>query len=297
MKTIIVCGATGKQGSKVLDSLIKSKKWHIIALSRNPEGSKAVAIKNRGIDIRKADLQDKASLVSAFENAHGVYGVTTPETAKGKMNTQMEKEQGFNLIDACVKNGVQHLVLSTVLYISDEQLSIPYVQSKQDIEAYAIEKKIPYTFLRPSSFIDEIGGPYLPIKKSTVTGMADGDAKVPYVACQDIGIFASMAFANPEKYLGRKINLIGDFLSGDELARLLSKVTDGRVHKHKAPPKWLMKIFAREWLPLREFFERCGRPPYPEGMTKALITCKKEHHEMLSFEKYLELFGHNILQT
>ena len=185
-------------------------------------------------------------------------------------------------------------VLSTVLYISEEQLSIPYVRSKQDIENYVIKNNIPYTFLRPSSFIDEIGGPYLPIKKRTVTGMAEGDAKVPYIACQDIGIFAKMAFEDPEKYVNQKINLIGDFLSGDELAQLLSKMTNGKVNKHKAPPKWLMKIFAKEWIPLRIFFEKCGRPPYPEKMMTAIINCRKHHPKILSFERFLELHGHKI---
>ncbi len=291
MKPIIVCGATGKQGSSVLNSLLNSKKFQVIALSRNPSGDKALAIKKRGIEVRKADLQDKTSLIKAFENAYGVYGVTTPENAKGKMDTEMEKEQGINIVDACVENNIKHLVLSTVFYISEEQRSIPYVRSKQEIEQYAIKNTMPYTFLRPSSFIDEIGGPYLPIKNRTVTGMADGDAKVPYIACEDIGIFAKMAFEDPEKYLNQKINLVGDFLSGTELAQLLNKLTNGKVNKHKVPSKWLMKIFARQWLPLREFFEKCGRPPYPEEMMAALINCKKQHPQILSFERFLDLYG------
>lgn len=296
METIIVCGATGKQGSAVLNSLLDSKKFNVVALSRNPEGKKALALRKRGVEVQKADLQNKASLIKAFENAYGVYGVTTPETAKGKIDTHMEKEQGFNIVDACVENGIKHLVLSTVLFISDEQLSIPYIRSKQDIESYVIENKIPYTFLRPSSFIDEIGGPYLAIKNDSVVGMADGDAKVPYIACKDIGIFAKMAFERPETYLGKKLNLVAEFLSGDELAELLNKATHGSVKKHKAPPKWMMKIFAREWLPLRAFFEKCGRPPYPEEMMNALIDCKEQHPHILSFEQFLELYAGTTLK-
>jgi uncharacterized protein YbjT (DUF2867 family) len=295
MKTIIVCGATGKQGSAVLNRLLESKKWNAIALSRNPQSEKAMAIKKRGVNVLKADLQDKSSLIKAFENAYGVYGVTTPENAKGKMDTKMEREQGFNIVDACKNNGIKHLVLSTVLYLSEKQGNIPYVKSKQDIEKYVIKNNVPYTFLRPSSFIDEIGGPFLPVKKHTVTGQADGDAKVPYIACEDIGNFARAAFEDPQKYLNQKINLVGDFLSGDELARLLSTFTNGKVNKHKVPPKWLMKIFAREWLPLRRFFEESGRPPYPENLMEAIINCKKSHPEILSFERFLELHGREKL--
>ena len=152
-------------------------------------------------------------------------------------------------------------MLSTVLYISDEQLSIPYVKSKQDIEAHLEKSKVPYTVLRPSSFMDELGGPYLEIKKNKVIGMADDNAKVPYISCQDIGTFAKMAFEAPPKFADQKINLIGDFISGNELAKLLSDCTNGRINKHKAPPKWLMKIFAREWLPLRLFLKKVAAHP------------------------------------
>ena len=73
--------------------------------------------------------------------------------------------------------------------------------------------------------MDEIGGEYLPVRKGVITGQADNDAKVPYIACRDIGRLAAMAFAAPDRFLGRRINLIGDFVSGDELAEMLTRVT------------------------------------------------------------------------
>lgn len=291
MKTVVICGATGKQGGAVLENLSKSNDFRIIALSRNPNGPAARSLKERNIELRKADLQDKASLIQAFQGADYVYGVTTPETAKGKIDTEMEREQGYNIIDACIENNIQHIVLSTVLYISDEQLSIPYVKSKQDIEGYLEKSGIPHTILRPSSFMDELGGPYLAIKKNRIVGMADNDAKVPYTSCQDIGTFAKMAFEDPAAYTNQKINLIGDFISGDELAKLLSDFTQGRVNKHKAPPKWLMKIFAREWLPLRLFFEKSGRQPYPQRMMESISLCKTLHPSVHSFQDYIEQVG------
>lgn len=60
------------------------------------------------------------------------------------------------------------------------------------------ELDLPFTFLRPASFMDEIGGEYLPVKRGVITGQADGDVKVPYVACRDIGAFARLAFEDPD---------------------------------------------------------------------------------------------------
>lgn len=291
METIVICGATGKQGGAVLNCLLESRKWKVIALSRSPEGKQARELQSRGAEVRRADLQDKDSLIEAFENAYGVFGVTTPLSPKGKIDTQMEQEQGFNIAEACVKNDVRHLVLSTVLYISEEQKAVPYVRSKQEIESHVIQNGIPYTFLCPASFMDEIGGEFLPVKKGVITGQADGDAKVPYIACRDIGKFAGKAFDDPEKFIGKKLNLVGDFISGDELAQVLSRISNGKPYKHKAPPMLLMWLFAREWIPLRKQFETWGRTPHPETMLKAITESKELLPEILSFEQFLKLEG------
>lgn len=291
-KTIVVCGATGKQGGAVLNALLESRKWNLIALSRIPESKNALELKSKGIEIRYADLQDKESLNEAFKNAYGVYGVTTPLTSKGKIDTKIEKEQGFNIADACMQNRIKHLVLSTVLYVREgQENSLEYIRSKFEIEKYVESNDVPFTLLRPASFMDEIGGEYLPVKKGVITGQADGDAKVPYIACRDIGKFAGMAFENPEKFIGKKLNLIGDFISGDELAQVLSRVCNGKPFKHKAPPMLLMWIFARIWIPLRKQFEEWGRSPYPESIETALKETRSILPEAMTFADYLHYSG------
>lgn len=289
-RTIAICGATGKQGGSVLESLQKSGKWKLIALSRDPNGNAASAIRERGIEVRKADLQDRTSLVDAFSGAYGVYGVTTMLSSKGKLDMDMEREQGVNIAEASVENRVDHLVLSTIPSIGDHVL-VPYIRSKLDIEEYVRGRGIPYTFLGPGSFMDEIGGEYLPVKKGVISGQAEDDVKIPYIACEDIGEFAKLAFEDPETFRGRKLNLIGDFISGKELAEVLSRVSGGAPVRHKAPPMWLMWIFAREWISLRKQFESWGRPPYPEAMIQGIEESRRLHPGILSFEEYLRKSG------
>ena len=69
MKTVVVCGATGKQGGAVVECLSKTKNFKIVALSRSPNGKAGMAMKEKGIEVMKADLQDKRSLVNAFRGA------------------------------------------------------------------------------------------------------------------------------------------------------------------------------------------------------------------------------------
>jgi uncharacterized protein YbjT (DUF2867 family) len=289
-RTIVVCGATGKQGGAVVDALLAHGGFRIVALSRDLNGPKATALRAKGVELHRADLEDRRSLAEAFRDAYGIYGVTTPMTPKGKLDIDKEREQGINVAEACADSGIAHLVMSTVLYISDDQLAIPYVRSKKDIESRVIERGIPHTFLWPASFMDELGGEYLPVKNGVITGQAANDAKVPYIACRDIGEFARLAFSEPERFIGQKLNLIGDFISGHELAAVLSRVA-GRPFKHKAPPMWLMWIFARAWITLRKQFESWGRPPHPHAMLSALDECRRLRPDTITFEGYLRATG------
>lgn len=283
--TIAVCGATGQQGGAVLDHLEAQGRWHLRALSRDPDGEAARRIRDRGIDVVRADLADVDSLRAAFTGTAGVYGVTTPMSPKGKLDVAAEARQGRAIADACAETGVGHLVLSTVLHIDDD-VTVPYVQTKRDIERYVVERGIPHTFLCPASFMDELGGEFLPVKRGVLTGQADGAAKIPYVACTDIGAFAALAFADPDRFLDRKLNLLGDFTSGDELAATLTRV-GGRPIRHRVPPVWLMLIFARQWITLRRMFEGWGRPPHPPAILDALAECQSLRPDTLDFERYV----------
>ncbi|PKL74539.1 MAG: hypothetical protein CVV27_19980, partial [Candidatus Melainabacteria bacterium HGW-Melainabacteria-1] len=265
--------------------------WNLVALSRNPDGRPAKELRQRGIEVHQADLENSQDLMAAFKGAYGVYGVTTPMTAKGKLDMQMEQRQGINIADACLANQVAHLVMSTAFYIDKAQEVVPYIHSKREIERYIAAKEIPYTILQPASFMDEIGGEFMPVKNGVVTGQADDDAKVPYIACQDIGEYARLAFENPDKFIGQKLNLVAELVSGNELAETLTKVNNGQRFRHKAPPIWLMWIFAREWITLRKQFESWGRPPHPEVMLQALESSHQLHPELLTFEQYLRNTG------
>ena len=49
--------------------------WPVRALTRNPDGKKARAIAQLGVEVVKADLSDPASLERAFDGVYGVFSV------------------------------------------------------------------------------------------------------------------------------------------------------------------------------------------------------------------------------
>lgn len=288
----MVCGATGNQGGAVIEKLARSNAWHVIALSRDPTSERAQTLQAKGVKMKKGDIEDKNSLVDAFINAHGIFGVTQPWSADyKKCNPEAEIQQGENIVDASLKAGVKHLVLSTVLYFGDKETGIPHVDSKLKIEKYAALKGAPCTFLRPASFMDNIGMNFFPVKRGSVRGFVDGDAKVPYISCADIGAFTDLVFQDPARFIGQGINLIGDFISGLELCQTLSRLRHGEPFRYKTVPKLVMRIFAKEFYKMRVFFEKSGRPPYPKEILDAIQQCKSLHPEIVTVEAFLKKKG------
>lgn len=48
-----------------MDALLANQKYNVFGLSRNPDSAASKALKARGVEVLKADFNDKASVVSA----------------------------------------------------------------------------------------------------------------------------------------------------------------------------------------------------------------------------------------
>jgi uncharacterized protein YbjT (DUF2867 family) len=287
-KTIVVCGATGQQGGATVEALMKKKLWDVVALSRDPGSARSNALKENGIKVVKADLVDKESLVRAFQNAKMVFGVTQPFSADyRKSNPKEEVQQGRNIVDACIKAGVEFLVHSTVFSSGMKDFGVAHLDSKTIIADHLKKSGLPYALLKPASFMDNIGTDFFPVKKGRIRGFTDKDVKVPYISVKDIGIFAALAFEQPVLYHQKELDLVADFVSGDELAATLGKLRNGEHFKYTTVPRLAMWLFAREFYGMRVAFEKTGRPPFPEEIARAIQKCKELHPRIMTVEQYL----------
>ena len=77
-KTIVVCGATGKQGGAVVDALLHRgvQQLAVRAMVRNDKSAKAEALERKGVEVVAANYDDTASLQKAFSGAYGAFCVT-----------------------------------------------------------------------------------------------------------------------------------------------------------------------------------------------------------------------------
>ena len=107
-KTVLVTGATGRQGGAVARHML-AKGWRLRTLTRNPNSYAAKQLAGQGAELVKGDLDDAASLERAARGVYGIYSVQDFWTVGAKREVQ----QGKNLADAAKKAGVEHFVYSS----------------------------------------------------------------------------------------------------------------------------------------------------------------------------------------
>jgi uncharacterized protein YbjT (DUF2867 family) len=61
-----VLGATGAQGSAVVNQALKDGVYKVRATTRNVNGEQAKALQARGVEVVSADVNSEESLVKAF---------------------------------------------------------------------------------------------------------------------------------------------------------------------------------------------------------------------------------------
>lgn len=95
----------------------------------------------------------------------------------------------------------------------------PFVASKRDIEKAIASKPWPvgWSSIGPTAFFENIEM-FAPLTKGTFSYAAQGDMKLYWISAADIGEFVCKAFAKPEEYNGKKIEIAGDELSPNEMA-------------------------------------------------------------------------------
>lgn len=79
-KLLTIFGATGNQGGSVISVILGSQslssKYALRAITRDTSKPNAQALASKGVELAKADLNDKASIAEAIKGSYGVFAVT-----------------------------------------------------------------------------------------------------------------------------------------------------------------------------------------------------------------------------
>lgn len=250
-KTILVTGATGKQGGAVLAQLVGSE-FKLRALTRNPKSEPALALASQGIEVVQGDLDDEDSLKAALREIWGVFAVQNTWEA----GVEREEEQGKRLARLAREAGVQHFVYSSV-GSAERATGVPHFDNKWRVENEVRALEFPsHVILRPVFFMENLPSPWFLNGDALGTAM-NSSTKLQMVAVEDIGRVGARAFTDAATLRGREIEIAGDETTMAQAARVLSKSL-GREIQFVEYPISAVREQSEDMALMLEWFERVG---------------------------------------
>lgn len=251
-KIIAVIGATGAQGGGLAHAILNDpkSKFKVRAITRNADSEKAQELQKMGAEVVEADVDDKASLVKAFEGAYGAYCVTF---FWEHFSPEKEKEHASNMAEAAKEAGVKHVIWSTLedtrkwVPLHDDRMptlmdhyKVPHFDAKGEANKYFIESGVPYTLLYTSFYWDNFihfgMGPQKGEDGKLYITFPMRDKKLPGIAAEDIGKCAYEIFKAEDKYQNKTLAIAGEHLTGKEMAEIFSEVYGKEVHYNAVEP-------------------------------------------------------------
>lgn len=254
--SVLVVGATGKQGAMVVKSLLQSDDAsltvHALTRDATTPRAQALAASDARLRLVQGD-QLKPDAIFAQLPANSVsalFLITVPPK---------EELQAIPFIDAALAHGVRHIVYSSVDRGGDEHswsnpTGVKHFAEKHTIELHlreaAAKTKATWTILRPVAFMDNYNPGYFVsgafVSMSSIT--LRPSTKLQLVATNDIGRWAAKSIqaalqdqkdnTSVSPYVNRAIGLAGDSLTLGEARAIFQRVV-GR------PTPWALWIVGK----------------------------------------------------
>jgi len=233
-KIIAVVGATGAQGGGLVRSILADPAagFKVRALTRKAGGEKADALRALGAEVVEADLDDAASLEKAFAGCHGAYCVTNYWE---HFKPEKELSQAASMAQAARAAKLEHVVWSTLedtrkrVPLDDPRMptlmgkyKVPHFDAKGEADAAFASAGVPTTYLHTSfyweNFIYFGMGPKRGTDGRFSLTLPMGESRLSGIAAEDIGKCAYGIFKQGKKWIGQRVGIAGDHVSGRQMA-------------------------------------------------------------------------------
>ncbi len=223
VETILVTGATGTVGSEVVKQLSQRKEnIHIRAAihSQNKADTlKQIIDNNQRIELADFNYNEPTSVQKAINNVDKIFLVTIPSPNSSNIVSNFVKE--------AKRNGIKHIVKLSVMN-ADAQPGYAMGRLHRQEEKIIEESQIPYTFLRPTSFMQNFINYFgHTIKNQNAFYYYGGVVPISFVDARDIAAVAVKILSFTEDqytYRNKSFNVTGqETLSYTQAAEILSK--------------------------------------------------------------------------
>lgn len=255
---ILVVGATGNLGRKVVRSLLASGD-QVRAMTRVV--AKADELKALGARPVRADLTDPESLDFAMNGARVLVLAAHAFLGRGSQSSELIDDEGHRaIIDRAKGAGVEHIIYTSVMGASPNH-PVDFWRTKARVEQHIRDTGVPFTIIRPSSFMEIYA--YELIGKSIVNGkkvMLIGKGANPrnYVAAEDVAKVVVGALRVPS-LRGETIDVGGpENLTPLQVVEIFERVT-GKQAKVGHIPLGVARVLARVMKPVHPGLSRVAQ--------------------------------------
>lgn len=239
--TVLVTGATGYQGSATARELLAAN-IRVNALVRDPSKPAAQELKQLGAELCVGSFDDIEALKEAAKGTSAVFLNLVPSYP----DTESEVKYAKNVMQAAKEVGTVTSIVYSSVAMTGKHETFPewgpnypmgwYWTSKAAIESLVKDAGFKHwTILRPAFLMYNYLSPKadhmfpdLPGRHVFRTAYKP-DCAMTVLDPDDVGKFASAAFAKPEAFNGHEIDLGVEALTPDEIAKRLGRISGKNV--------------------------------------------------------------------
>ncbi|MCY1041936.1 NmrA/HSCARG family protein [Corallococcus sp. bb12-1] len=239
-QTVLVTAATGRQGGATARALLADGHSTVRVLVRDPEAPNARELAAAGAEVVVGDLDDPASLRAACAGARAVFSMQSPILSATGIDFSKELQQGRNLVEAALAEGVEAFVHTATSGVGDHRGIEGWAEGRWKSHEVYWENKLAtcelvrgagfrhWTLILPSTFMDHpMLDPAGFVDERRLVTVIKTDRPIPLIAPEDIGKAAAAAIQHPSTFHGVTLQLAGDVLTLPQIAEILSRV-DGK---------------------------------------------------------------------
>ncbi len=235
-QTILVAGATGLLGAKIVDALLAEEGIAVRALVRDehPRDDEARrrldGFRARGVALIVGDLRDADSLRRAVDGVHGIVSAV-----QGGEDIIVAGQA--TLLRAAERAGVGRFIPSdySVDYFKLDEGDNPNLDLRRRFAATLRESAVAHTFVLNGAFIEVELGPWgalIDEGAGTFSYWGDGDTPVDMTATDDVARYTAAAVLDPG-LANRTLHVAGDTLTMKEFRAAYEDATGRRLEERR----------------------------------------------------------------
>jgi uncharacterized protein YbjT (DUF2867 family) len=309
-KLIAVIGSTGAQGGGLVRAIQSDPAggFRARAITRKATGDKAEALRKLGAEVAEADLDDAGSLAKAFEGCYGAFCVTN---FWEHFSPAKEHQQAANMAQAAKAAKLQHVIWSTLedtrklVPLSDnrmptlqEKYKVPHFDAKGEADQLFADAGVPTTYLLTTFYWDNFiyfgSGPKKGPDGKLALTLPMGTSRLSGIASEDIGKCAYTIFKQGSKWIGKRVGVAGEHVSGADMAAAMSKAIGQEVVYNAVSPATYRSFGFPGADDLGNMFQYYAEFEKEFSAARDLGVARSLNPELLDFKAWLAKYGAKI---